>query len=346
MANFAASVLEAGQAIFTDQFVSKGEWRKPDHAALVLAEKGIVTNPALQNIRTSEKRTVKTYLPKRQATTGGTSRAYNHTGAFGDSLAVTLAWSTLSEPFKVSMKLADNNVLTGAQMFASALRNAINNLLKRSNDLFIASLLADKTNVNAGGANGTFNETSFDYEIPESYESFLYQEIQSMMQKNLYNGNLAAIADMKAFALAQRLINQGIGNNTNTQYQFAGFPSLVPYTGEILGGSHKGSVISFEEMSVAFQPWIPLINRKPIDPGKITEYNGDFGSITIPELGVDFALHAYSQRADTDSAGGSTQDLVTEYEVSVDWCYASSPLSVTDETPVFTSLLKVADPIA
>lgn len=345
MANFAASVLETGQALFTDQFISKGEWRKPDHAALVMAEKGIIAMPNLQELRTSEKRTVKTFLPKRGATTSGTSRTYNHTGAFGDSQAVTLAWSTLSEVFKVSMKLSNNNVLTGAQMFASSLRNAIYNLLSRSNSLYVASLLADKTQVNAGGANGEFNGTTYNYEVPASYESFFYQEIMSMLQKNLYNGNMIAIADTKAFALAQRLFNQGQQNSVNTQYQFSGF-SLIPFTGEIIGGSHKGSVISFEDMTLAFQPWIPKENRKPLDPGKIMDYNGDFGSIAIPELGVDFAVHAYSQRADTDSSGGSTQDVVTEFEVSIDWCYASTPLSTTDETPVFTGLMKEADVVA
>jgi hypothetical protein len=337
MANFAASVLALGQAKFTNQFIGLGEWRKEDVAAIQVMEKGAIANPLLRDIRTSEQRTVEAYMPIRQASTGGTKRVYNHTGNFGDSLKQALAWGTLSETFKVSAKLADNNVLVAADMFAADLRNAIDNLLLRSNALLIASLVADKTEENAGGANGTFNATSHNYEIPNSQNDFFYQEVQAMMRKNRYVTPLISIADSKALVNAQRLGWQGQANAQNLNPQFAG-QTIVGTNEDIITGQ-SGSVLTFASGAVAYMPWIPSKNRKALDPNKILDNVGDFGQISVPELGVDFAIHAYSQRADTESVGGDSQDVVTEFEVSIDWAYASTPISRANETSVFASVL-------
>ena len=337
MANFLSSVLSLGQAKFTNQFIEKGEWRAEDVAAIQVMEKGAIANPLLNQIRTSEKRTLEAYMPIRQATTGGTSREFDHTGAFGDSLKEVIAWNTISETFKVSKKLSENNVLTGAEMFASGLKNAIDNILLRSNAALIASLVAGKTHVNKGGANGTFSGTSFDYEIPNTFSDFYYQEVQSMMKKNRYITPLISIADSMAFVQAQRLGWQGQQNAQNLNPQFAG-QTIVGTNEDIITGM-KGSTLSFAAGAVAYMPWIPLLNRKPLNPVLIENNVGDYGMINIPSLGVDFAIHAYSQRADTDAAGGSTQDVVTEFEVSIDWAFVSTPISNTNETSVFASTL-------
>lgn len=334
MTNFISSVLALGQAKFTNQFTDLAEWRPVDHAAISTMNMGIIANPLLRELRTSEKRSVTAYLPIRQAAGGGTGRSYNHTGSFGDSKAVPVSWGTLSETFKISETLANNNVLTGAEMFASELKNAIDNLLIRSNALLVASLVADKSLVSKGGANGTF--AAGDYTLPNSYADFYFQEVQAMMRKNRYTTPLISIADSKALVLAQKIGWQGAQNAQNLNPQFAG-QTIVGTNEALLGG--EGSVLTFPANGVAFQPWIPIENRKPLDGNKILTSVGTKGQIFVPELGVNFAVHAYSSRADTDAAGGSAQDVVTEFEISIDWAYLSSPLSVATETNIFASIL-------
>ena len=78
---------------------------------------------------------------------------------------------------------------------------------------------------------------------------------------------------------------------------------------------------------VAMIPWIPKQNRKPLNMEKAMSFNGDYGSISIPELGVDFAIHAYAERAVNSGNNGETQDLTMNFEISVDFAYASAPLS-------------------
>lgn len=326
MSYFVPSALVAGQAKFTER-MQKGEWRLPDSAAFNAAQKSLIANPALGDIRTREDRTVTAYFPIRQAAIGTSARAYNHTGARGDSSSKAITWTTFAEPFSISIKQADNNVFSFAEMFASSQLNAILNLINRIDAWFVAALLADKTQINLGGGNGSWVVGDLDYEVPAAEMNYFFQNARQMMNFNLFNGQLIAVADDKAVTLAQRLMAQGSANAMNYGFQFQGI-DVLPTTRTILGSSFNGSALVYENGLVAVEPWIPKQNRKPLDPGKAMEYNGDYGQITVPQLpGVPFAIHAYSQRADNSAVGGYTQDLTMEFEISVDLAYCSAPLS-------------------
>jgi len=326
MANFTPSNLVNAQAIFSQKFLS-GEWRLPDVAAFITAATAGVANPALDSIRTREDRTVNAYLPIRQAATNGTARAHNHTGARGDSQAETITWSIFSEPYSISLKQADNNVLAFEQMIAATQRNAILNLVSRIDAAFVAALVADKTQENSGGGNGTFNSTDDVYELPDAYNEYFFQEIQANMAYNDYKGMLTVLTDNLAGITAGKLEAQGGGNSTNLNFQF-GNMDIVNSNRTILGTTdYKGSAIAWETGTAAYLPWIPKQNRKPLDPTKAMSYVGDYGSISVPELGVDLAIHSYADRANTSSSNGQTQDVILYQEISIDMGYVSAPLS-------------------
>jgi hypothetical protein len=326
MAYFTSSALVAGQAKFSEAFL-KGEWRLPDSVALNAAQKSLIANPQLADIRTREDRTVYAYFPIRQAATTGTARAAAHTGARGDSSSKTLSWSTLSEPFSISLKQADNNVFSFPEMYASSLNNALYNLISRADAWFVAALVADKTQYNAGGGNGSVNTADDIYEVPLAEMNYFFQNAKQTLLYNLYKGQTIGIVDDKAFTLAQRLMAQGSANATNYGFQFAGI-DVMGSTRTVLGATYGGSGLFYENGLVAIEPWIPKQNRKPLDPEKALTYNGDYGQISHPAIpGVNFAIHAYAQRADNVTPGGYTQDLTLEVEVSIDLAYQSAPLS-------------------
>ena len=327
MSYFVPSAIVAGQAKFTENF-QKGEWRLPDSVALNAAQKSLIANPSLGDIRTREDRTVYAYFPIRQAATTGTARAHNHTGSRGDSLSKTLSWSTFSEPFSISIKQGDNNVFTFAEMYAASLNNAIYNLISRLDAWFVAALVADKTQYNAGGGNGNFNSGTYNYEVPLAEANYFFQNAEQMMAYNLFKGRLIGIVDSKAAILSQRLQAQGSANATNFGFQF-GNVDVMGSTRTVLGTStYAGSGVFYENGLVAIEPWIPKQNRKALDPQMALSYNGDYGQIAHPAMpGIMFAIHAYSQRADNSLYGGYTQDLTMEFEVSIDMAYQSAPLS-------------------
>jgi len=333
MAYFVPSALLAGQAKFNERMLS-GEWRLPDSVAIQAAALAEVANPSLAELRTRDDRTVYGYFPVRQSATSGTARAAAHTGARGDSTSETLSWSTYSEPFSVSIKQADNNVFSFAEMFAATQRNALLNLLDRLDAAFVAALVADKSGVNAGGGNGTFNATDDVYENALAEANYLFQNARQSMRFNRYRGELIAIADDKAAVLAQRLMAQGSANATNFGFQFAGM-RVLESTRTVLGTGYNGSIIAYENGLVNAIPWIPKQNRKALDPEKAMTYIGDYGQIFVPELpNFPFAIHAYASRADNGSAGGYTQDVTLYFELSVDMAYLSAPLSTSTASPV------------
>jgi hypothetical protein len=46
-------------------------------------------------------------------------------------------------------------------------------------------------------------------------------------------------------------------------------------------------------------------------------------------MGHTFALHGYAQRSDTSASNGDTQDVLMEFELSLDSSYNKAPLSYT-----------------
>jgi hypothetical protein len=326
MAYFVPSALVAGQAKFNERMLS-GEWRLPDSVAFNAAQKSVIANPSLNDIRTREDRSVYAYFPIRQTAIGSSARAYNHTGARGDSLSKTITWTTFAEPFSISIKQADNNIFSFAEMYAATLKNACFNLIARADAWFVAALLADKTQYSAGGGKGAWNGSSLNTEIPLSEQNYFFQNARQLMQFNLYRGQLIAIADDPALVLAQRLQALGSANAVNYGFQFSGI-DVLGTTRTILGSSYGGSALVYENGLVAVEPWIPKQNRKALDENLAYSYNGDYGQFFMPSLpGVPFAIHAYSLRADNASLGGYTQDLQMEVEVSFDLAYVSAPIS-------------------
>lgn len=343
MANFVPSDLVAGQAIFTEKFQS-GEWRMPDSAALTTAVSGGIANPALAGLRTREDRAVNAYFPIRQAAINDTARAHDHTGARGDSLAESITWTTYAEPFSISIKQADNNVFNFAEMFASTQKNALFNLLNRVDAAFVANLIANKSQIGVDGGNGDFDQgVSNDYIVASADQDYFFENTKAFMEQNLYRGQLTAIVDSRANVLARRVSNQGGANSENLQYQMVGYDTVAASTRTILDvpTTYTESGIFFETGLVGAIPWVPLQNRKGLDPEKAMSYVGDYGQISMPNMaGMNVAIHSYGQRADGSASGGYTQDVVLEFELSIDMGFVQAPLSTfrgANDSVVFTA---------
>lgn len=340
MANFAPSDLVAGQALYNEKHIS-GEWRNPNSNAFKTANTGMLANPSLAGLRTREDRSVSAKFPIRQAATNGTTRAALHTGARGDSLSDPISWSTFSEPFSISITQGENNVLSFAEMFASTQRNAVNNLIARIDAWYVSQLVAGKTQVNLGGGFGAFNLAD-DYEVDLTDRDFFFQNVKAMMENNEYTMGLTGVLDSQAGVLKNELANQGGGNDTNTLFQFTGYDSLETSSRTILDvpTTYTASGLFFETGLVGVVPWIPQKNRKAIDPRKIMDNVGDFGQMMLPELNIPLAISAYATRADASASNGSAQDVVIQYELSVDVGFSAAPLSTfrgADDSVIYSA---------
>ena len=332
MANFTPSNLVKGQALFNEKYLS-GEWRLPDTAVLASLFVGQKANPFLAGLRTREDRAVSAYLPIRRAKGSATERLFNHTGARGDSSEVSLAWDSIAETFSISLKQNDNNLISFEENYAAQLRSAVYNVLERHETAKLSQLIADRTQINKGRIQGDFSQVDDVMEIDLAASELFFQNLQTSMRNNLFRTNLMVIADSLAWQNAKFGAAQGPGNGTNLGFQFNGMN--IAMTTNIIDNGYNGAAIAFPMDLAGIVPWIPVQNRKALNPKDAMSFNGDFGSFSVPVLddkgnvaySLDFAIHSYAQRADTSASNGSKQDVEIEVEVSLDMAYVSAPLS-------------------
>jgi len=332
MSYFEPSALVAGQALFLQNY-KKGEWRLPDTAVLASMHTGQKANPFLASLRTREDRSVYAYMPIRRAKGTATARAYNHTGDRGDSAASTLSWNSIVETFSISLKQNDNNVLSFEENYASQFNSSIMNILERQETAQLANLIADRTQINKGTIQGAWNPVDYVMEINNSAEEKFFQNVRTSMKNNLFRNNVMVIADSLAYMNADFGAAQGAANATNLGFQFNGMNIMA--TASDIDTDYNGAAIAFDMNTVGIIPWIPPINRQPLDPKDALSFNGSFGSVKVPvyddkgsiAYSLDFAIHSYAQRADASGEGGSAQDVEIEVEVSLDMAYLSAPLS-------------------
>lgn len=336
MADFSPSNLVKGQALFNQRYKS-GEWRIPDTAALSVAYTGEKANPMFADLRKREDRAVSGYFPTRKTKSVATERTYNHAGTRGDSLEVPVTWQTSIDTFSISLKQNDNNVISYEENWAAQMQNSIFNIMTDAESKFITNLTADRTQVNVNGTPMVWDGVDFVLENALAEKDHFYHYIKANMNQNLYKGQVTVVADSLAGIFAAQQIQQGQGNATNLGWQFQNM-NISQSTNSILSGltdTYAGAALAFPTDLVGIVPWIPLQNRKSLDPVKALSYNGDYGQIMAPiyddkgnvAYELPIAVHMYAERADTSANNGSTQDDVIQVELSLDTAYLSAPLS-------------------
>jgi hypothetical protein len=333
MANFSISNLVKAQAILAERFTQPEMRSSAAPVTLLGRRNNDMLLPSHSVLRTREERPIEAYLFKRTKRTPGSSRVYNHTGDRGDSIALNLNWSTISDKFSISLKQLDNNVFSFDQALANLIQNAAININDAIEELLVTYLVAQRTQANAATKGGTFNATNYAFEISTANKSQFFQYIGSMMRQNDYRGAYDLVADPLIYASAQFLASQGTMNATNYGFQFSGLniaESIKLDDANYANG--VGLVIPENQFGVL--DWIPKQNRE--GSGDYNSYVGGYGSMVDPMgSGMTFAVHGYQQRADTSTLNGDTQDVVMEFELSVDISPLVAPLSTAPESVVF-----------
>ncbi len=288
--------------------------------------------PDLQALKTSDDRPLEAYYAKRASRSLGSARAYNHTGAKGDSGVLTLSFSTKSDVFKISLKQGDNNVYSNDEMFMSEMQNVIANFAEGLEAASSVFLFSNRSGINPAAVEGKMNHTRDTYEILDAVETRAVQITKIVMDINKYGGAYEVYCDSISYNKFQYQAAQGAQNATNLSFQFGGvtFIHSVGLTAQAASLSYtKGYWLAVPVGSVGLLPWIPKQNRQ----GVSTSVNR-YGSIVNPVDGMLYAIHEYESRADDQGNNGQRQDVVKEVEVSIDLAFEVAPLSAADETPI------------
>lgn len=329
--NYVPSALAKAQAKLLGMFQA-GELRVADPVTYkAFVRNSTIMFPDAKELRTREDRTLEAYYKIRTSRSLGSARVHNPSGVTGDSAALAISYSTYSDKFSNSMKQGDNNVFSNDEMFANEVENVIKNFSEGNETTATNYLHNNRSQVNNAVAEGTFNATTYVFEINEStVGNRAVQITTSAMAENKY-GNLpmTIFCDSIAFNKFDFLSKQGQTNATNTSFQFGGqtFVRSLQLTAKAAAlGYTKGYWVVGADGMFGLLDWIPKQNRTGVQKAP---YN--YASFLNPIDGLNYAVFYTYVAQDSTTVGGYTQDILTNYEFSIDLAFEKAPLSTSNE---------------
>lgn len=349
MANYALSVLAKGQAVVSGKYQSPEQKRKIPTVMELALKNMDISIPNAAELRASDKRPVEIYFLKDVTEGSSTTKAYNHSGSYGDSGKVELSYITHVETLSLPRKIAQNNIMQYQQMFNNLWEMKWKNLRKRHDDSALAFALANRCQLSAATMNpiiapaaaGTWNENDFGLDVDANKSSRFAQKIKSFMAARLYAGTTYdVIADLQLADEFEYQKQQGQGNMANTSFQFSGLN--ISSTQDSISSSYQGGAALILPTGLfAALPWNDPLNRKGVNSGE--NEVGIMGTAADPfGSGAVADVSMYTKRADTsaNTYGGSTQDIVDQWELALTIAYALPPLSTTGDSVLHLAGMK------
>lgn len=342
MANYSASVLAKGQAIVSAKY-QQPEQRRQLPTVLEMALKNQhISIPDAQKLRISPLRTVDVNYLTNITAGNATSKAALHTGTYGDSAAINVVYVQHVETFSLPQKLHANNVFGYQNLFNNLFEMHWKNLRSRHDNSALAFLVANRCQLPAAAMNplissanpGTWNDTNFALEVDSASKPLFVQRIKALMSSRFYNGQYDIIADLQLGQQFEYAMQQGSGNYSNTMFQFA--DAGIAVTQQQISSIYTGgSALIMPQGLLAGLNWNEQLNVQGVDAGETT--TGILGTTADPfGSGAIADVSVYTQRADTsaNTSGGSTQDIVDQYELALTIGYVLPPLSAAGDSVV------------
>jgi hypothetical protein len=342
MANYATSVLAKGQAVVTDRNQAPEQRRKVPTVMELALKNQKYSIPNANDLRKSDLRTVEIYYQKNVAAGSGTAKAHNHTGSYGDSGKIELIYVTHVEKIQLPRKIAQNNIITYQQMFTNLYEMKWKNLRTRHDTSALAFLIAQRCQLSAAVVNaaiasansGTWEDVNYSLGIDATNKNLFIQKLKSFMAARYFTGEYDVVSDLQLGDAFEYAMQQGQANNANTSFQFAG--CNISKTQDVVSANYaNGAVIAMPAKSFAALQWNDPLNRAGVNSGE--NEVGMLGTISDPfGSGAVADVSMYTGRGDTsaNTTGGSTQDIIDEWELALTIGYALPPLSTTGDSVV------------
>jgi len=326
--SYAATALAVGQGKLIQKFAST-EMRSIDPVTYkALRKSSEIMFPSHKELRTREDRAITASYFNRSKRALGSGRSSTPSGSIGASSILTPSFATYSDVFLMTMKTGGANVLGYQETMDYNLENMLKNFSDGNEVNSTNFIFNNRSSVNAGVADGTFNNVTNTFEINDANafnRSIVITETN--MAENAYGGQeLTVFCDSISFNRFALIAQQGVNNALNTSFQFAGktfvrslkltaFATTLGYT--------KGYWICAADGTFGVLDWIPKQNRDGEDHGF-----AKWMTLKNPIDGLDYAAYVYGQPLDGTSNSGYTQDWVENLEFSVDLAYEIAPTDI------------------
>lgn len=348
MSNYAASVLTKGQTVVTAKYQQPEQRRKMPTVMELAIKNQSISIPDAQTLRLSPLRTVDVNFLTNIAAGSATAKVAAHTGTYGDSATINVVYVTHVETMSMPRKLAFNNILAYQDLFNNLFEMKWKNLRSRQDSSALAFLLANRCQLDqsviypqvasAGfsstGGVGTWDNTNFAGLIGQDQKSRFIQLAKSFMAARYFNGAYDIVADLQMAAQFEYQMMQGSGNYANTAFQF-GDAGIATTQDQVSSFYPQGSALIMPQGTLAGLVWNEGLNRQGVNAGQNSV--GNLGTVADPlGSGAIADISMYTARADTSSntSGGSTQDIVDQWEIALTIGYVCPPLSVANDSVI------------
>jgi len=335
MANYALSVLKAGQAVVTQRNQAPEQRRKMPTVFELALKNQEYSIPNAPDLRKSDKRPVEIYYFTKKSQGNQTTKAAQHTGGYNDTGKIELVYVSHVETFSLPRKIADNNIMSYQRMYNNLYEEAWKNLRTRHDTSALAFLMANRMQLPAATVNpqiasanpGVYNDTTYALEISQNRKSRFMQMAQMYMMARYFTGSYDVIADLQTAGEFVYQMNQGAGNDKNTAFQFNN--ANIATTQDVISMAYpEGAAIFMPARMFAGMYWNEQLNKTGVNAGETNV--GILGTVEDPfGSGARADISIYTDRADTSgiAANGNPQDILDEWEVTLTVAYALPPLS-------------------
>jgi hypothetical protein len=344
MANYAASVLAKGQAKLTAQF-NAPELRAQNPSVFGLAlQNQHISIPDAQELRKSPLRPVEVNFFTNIAPGSATAKSALHTGTIADSAVISVTYVSVVETFSVPAKLAYNSIYAYEEIFNNQYQQKWRNLRTRQDNAALAYLYSHRCQLSAAVINAraasygspNWDEANFVMPITNNDQKLFMQNAKSFMQANYYTGPYDTVVDLQIGRNFEFQKNQGSSNANNYSFQF-GDADVYQTQNQIDPAYPLGASLFMPRGTFAGLNWNESLNRDGLSAGPNSSIGmvgtiGDpYGSSAVADISL------YTQRADTsaNTTGGSTQDFVDQWELTLTIGYVTPPLSLAGDSAIF-----------
>lgn len=342
MANYATAVLAKGQTLVSNKYQDPENRRKNPTVFEMSLRNYEASITEANDLRNAPTRPVEISYQVNIAAGNATAKAALHTGNYGDANKFTLVYITHVETFQIPAKLADGNFLSYQQMFNNMYEMHWKNLRTRQDSSALAYLISNRCQLDAttisnqiASANpGAWNATNYALEIDQSRKARFAQMAQMFMAARYFTGEYDVVADLQTAGEFQFQQMQGAGNYQNTSWQFGGM--TIGTTQDTISSAYAyGASLWMPKGTFVGLDWNEALNKRGISEGR-----GPIGTVGVQAdpLGsgakADISMYTVRQDTSANTTGGSVQDFVDQWELSLTMAYACPPLSLAGDSVI------------
>lgn len=222
--------------------------------------------------------------PRNTSVTIGNSVSCTITDVLNTSAFYTVNYTPYS--FSVTQTVAEfnNQYITKDDDFATKMRAGID-LLKRAIEIqCITALNNNRNKVWNASTLGPYTQLADAIRVPLSGHDFAFNNFTPILAGNDFDPNgVNVAANYGVWPVIMRYMNQGVGNATNTGFQFANFQfSFSPRI--VTGVNSIGAGFFMPRGTVAVTSWLPSQYVDPEVLGEVNSEDREWGSVVLPDF--------------------------------------------------------------